>query len=587
MFSNDTLSRFSLLSAIVLLLSVAVLSPVMAEVVDSDNDGLYDTTEFLYGTDPYNMDTDGDGISDGAEVQAEKGKLYDRNVSNGGADNQYGTFGIVNPYPDPTDVTTWETDPALDDSDGDGISDFFELFGYFLGYNTAADAVADNWAADTDGMVTVDANGLVTAINWNASAAVKARFDVDGDGLNNAMDKDSDNDAIPDQVEVVTTWGMGWTTDPYKLDTDADGIIDSWEPGYGTSPLDRDSDDDGIIDGEEIGASFDKDLDGTDETNLGQYSYTINAGTADQLTLGNYYDYNNNHTRDADEPWRYLDPRDLDTDGDGIADGVEVGYTLNDLPSTMVYGTASSKSIPYNGGTATITVVGTEDGASQFDFISVGGDNDSTSTTDPTHIDTDRDGLPDGWIDGYANLSGASDTNYGEGEDFDRNGAQGAFLPNSDTNKGTLWVNWASDVSTDSSAWGSVANPSETDPTQFSSDYYFGDYVGDGDEVNYLKTNPLGFNDNDCDGIPDESEALIYKTSYKNAAADFDTDGDGINEGLPRDSLIAVMARIPAGVSFPGCTTYGENGGLDFVIGGTHNGTAVSADWDGDGLINA
>ena len=36
---------------------------------DSDGDGLSDSEEKIYGTDPYNPDTDGDGFTDGAEVR--------------------------------------------------------------------------------------------------------------------------------------------------------------------------------------------------------------------------------------------------------------------------------------------------------------------------------------------------------------------------------------------------------------------------------------------------------------------------------------------------------------------------------------
>ncbi len=38
--------------------------------IDSDNDGLSDSEEALYGTDPHNPDTDGDGYSDGVEVKS-------------------------------------------------------------------------------------------------------------------------------------------------------------------------------------------------------------------------------------------------------------------------------------------------------------------------------------------------------------------------------------------------------------------------------------------------------------------------------------------------------------------------------------
>ena len=42
---------------------------------DSDNDGLPDWQEALYGTDPHNPDTDGDGTSDGKEVTLERNPL--------------------------------------------------------------------------------------------------------------------------------------------------------------------------------------------------------------------------------------------------------------------------------------------------------------------------------------------------------------------------------------------------------------------------------------------------------------------------------------------------------------------------------
>jgi hypothetical protein len=47
--------------------------PPGASVIDSDHDGLTDTEEAVFGTDPNKPDTDGDGYSDGAEVLG----LYD------------------------------------------------------------------------------------------------------------------------------------------------------------------------------------------------------------------------------------------------------------------------------------------------------------------------------------------------------------------------------------------------------------------------------------------------------------------------------------------------------------------------------
>ena len=64
---------------------------------DDDNDGMSDTDEATYGTNPLLIDTDGDGLSDGDEVG------YDGDIS------QY--------------TPGQDTDPLLADTDGDGLSD--------------------------------------------------------------------------------------------------------------------------------------------------------------------------------------------------------------------------------------------------------------------------------------------------------------------------------------------------------------------------------------------------------------------------------------------------------------------------------
>ncbi len=68
-------------------------APVDATVADPDADNLVDSLEAQYGLDPYNADSDADGVADGDEI------------------NIYGT------------------DPSYGDSDGDGILDGEELFG--------------------------------------------------------------------------------------------------------------------------------------------------------------------------------------------------------------------------------------------------------------------------------------------------------------------------------------------------------------------------------------------------------------------------------------------------------------------------
>ncbi|MCX6995574.1 MAG: OmpA family protein [Kiritimatiellaeota bacterium] len=72
--------------------------------IDSDNDGLTDKEEALYGTNPYNPDTDGDGLLDGEEVHGTSFK-----------DPLTGTDKVI------------KTDPLNPDSDLDGLSDGAEV----------------------------------------------------------------------------------------------------------------------------------------------------------------------------------------------------------------------------------------------------------------------------------------------------------------------------------------------------------------------------------------------------------------------------------------------------------------------------
>jgi len=67
---------------------------------DDDDDGLSDTAEAIYGTNPLLADTDGDGLSDGEEVG------YDGDISH---------------Y-----LPGQDTNPLLADTDGDGLTDFMD-----------------------------------------------------------------------------------------------------------------------------------------------------------------------------------------------------------------------------------------------------------------------------------------------------------------------------------------------------------------------------------------------------------------------------------------------------------------------------
>lgn len=82
--------------------------------LDSDGDGLPDWLELLIGTDPYNPDTDGDGLSDGEEYF-----IYFTDPLNPDTDYDGLTDGA--------EVHVYKTDPLNPDTDGGGVYDGHEV----------------------------------------------------------------------------------------------------------------------------------------------------------------------------------------------------------------------------------------------------------------------------------------------------------------------------------------------------------------------------------------------------------------------------------------------------------------------------
>jgi hypothetical protein len=115
-------------------------------LTDSDNDGLLDIYEPLFGLDPLDPDTDGDGILDGAEDE-------DEDTLTNAEEAALGT----SPFTDDTDsdglkdqdeVNIHGTNPTNSDTDGDLLEDGVEVTG----------TLTDPLLADTDGNGTSDGN---------------------------------------------------------------------------------------------------------------------------------------------------------------------------------------------------------------------------------------------------------------------------------------------------------------------------------------------------------------------------------------------------------------------------------------------
>lgn len=178
-----------------------------------DGDMLPESYEYQLGFDPLNPDSDstmtpeneaGNGISDGMEMLGGQLPSFVKSC-----------IGAV---------------PFSDDSDSDGLSDYFELMK--LGLLTEVNS------PDSDGDGVSD-----------------PEEDPDSDDLSNLEEQtygtdpliaDSDEDSLSDGFEINSSG-----TDPLLIDTDGDGLSDDSELRLGTDPLNPDSDGDGIPDGDE------------------------------------------------------------------------------------------------------------------------------------------------------------------------------------------------------------------------------------------------------------------------------------------------------------------------------------------------
>jgi len=349
-------------------------------------DGLTNLMEYtgtpLYpvSTNPNDPDTDGDGLTDGQELLIGfPGELIGE---------QY--------FTNPLFSATYYTNATLADSDAD-----------FDPNNETRKL--DDWE-ETHGRtkVMIPPNG----------------FDDDGDGVvdnpetngfeylyfkkTNATNPDTDLDGLKDVDEVFGIWtgeyrendptsGFGWLRpDPTKKDTDADGVSDKDEvvriPNYKpwvTDPMNPDTDSDLMEDGLE----YTEDIFPWIDWNKGDNYDAEGDG-----------DYSGPH-----DIWCTIDrtnPRNPDTDGDGMPDGWEHdwGYVIAG-PSTRVliarfdalHGTNWAGAVP--DGTK-VWLVNPLIGEDKFDDL----DNDDLTnieeymnSTDPLNPDTDGDGMPDGW----------------------------------------------------------------------------------------------------------------------------------------------------------------------------------------------
>ena len=191
-------------------------------LLDPDGDGLNNLQEYLYGTNPYAKDSDGDGWSDNDEIFVHK---TNANLADTDKD------GIADP-----------TDPSPNNPYNDGFS---------------ANYSVKRWTFNEGG--------------GRRSSALYATADKLGSGFSRSPLVDTDGDGIPDAWEIAH--GMEPTKAADAIgDADGDGLTNLQEYLYGTNPNKVDSDGDGWSDYKELFISHtnpnatDSDKDGIQDT---------------------------------------------------------------------------------------------------------------------------------------------------------------------------------------------------------------------------------------------------------------------------------------------------------------------------------
>ncbi len=340
---------------------------------DTDGDGLFDKEEQSLGTDPGNIDTDGDCLPDGVEagyalmfgtdklVVAGKGEyilIIYRYIPDPKKSSIYFPYEDVTiDYREDRTITPLKhvLNPLKPDTDGDGLSDKDELSTFSTIYKEVLyPTILMGLGPDPDelyGMTEdVAENSYKTDIydplvsclpsEWDKGVNVLQLqcTDEDLEGHFLAIQQSEIEGTLP-IVQIIRAapsyaismdqaTDMGYRSiysNPTAEDTDGDGLTDGEEAKAHSLPSMKDSDNDGLNDYLEVKlygsspVSGDSDGDGLDD-----YSEDVVYGS-DPLSP----DSDGDRLSDYEEVYlHHTDPLNPDTDGDGLTDYTEVTTSI-------------------------------------------------------------------------------------------------------------------------------------------------------------------------------------------------------------------------------------------------------------------
>jgi hypothetical protein len=522
--------------------------------LDDDGDGLSDEDEFRYGFDPLvaqntdlYIDDDGDGVfnaNDAFPNNASETVDTDGDGVGNNADSDDDNDGLSDAL---EASSAYLTDPLLFDTDGDTCNDGVDSKPLNPSPDTDGDGLCD------DGDVDDDNDGIIDVIDAFPLDATET-IDTDQDGTGNNTDTDDDNDGVADTSDLFpldTTESIDTDLDGIgnnaDTDDDNDGVLDTYEVVNGTNPLLQDTDGDGAIDSNT--STFV--IGGDPAIDLFPLNPTESADTDGDCPHYNLVTSGNGCG----------DNSDTDADNDGVDDGVDA--FPNDATETI------DTDLDGIGNNADVD----DDNDGVFDV----GDAFPLDATET--IDTDQDGTgnntdTDDDNDGVADTSDLFPLDTTESIDTDLDGI-GNNADTDDDNDGVLdileIINGTSPLLQDTDGDGAIdtnvgistsgeiiadlfpLNPNETSDSDRDCPHYnlvtSGDGCGDNSDT-----------DTDNDGVDD-----VDDTFPLDPAESVDTDEDGIGNNADTDD---------------------DNDGILDVLEIVNGTNPLAADTDGDGAID-
>ena len=496
---------------------------------DLDSDELTNLQEYQLGTLPNNSDSDGDGLTDGDEVNTH---TTDPSLSDTDADD----------LDDNLEINTYNTNPNLSDTESDGMPDGWEVI-YSL------NPLLDDSALDPDS----DLRNNLTEYNEGTNPNIAELTDVEpNNDIENAQNIDQhfnlsysanigdDSVNTSETIPHVTIMGSG------------DDSYDFFEftvlsaPALAIFDIDQEGNESGFFDSylrlyDENGVFIASNDDNNTSYGQGGSTNALDSFLIHSFeAVGTYYikvsRYSDSIISTGQSYTLHIsmENADGDADGDGMPDSWEIQYGFDkDNPADAALDNDSDNltnlaeftlgTNPINNDTDNDTLLdGEEVNTHNTSPLDADSDNDGLDDnveinihfSNPNASDTDSDGLNDAQeVNVYGtNILNSDSDSDGLGDGFE---VQYDFDPNIDEGEAALDPDI--DGLTTLQEFTLATNPLITDTD--------GDSLSDGDEYFTHNTNPL-LEDTDGDGMRDDWEILY---ALNPLVDDSNSDGDNDN----------------------------------------------------------